>query len=500
MSSRVKAVFPYGLAGALALLAGLLLRLWFVFHDARIAGDSLVYGDIAMSMIQRHAYGFAITQNGIAVATRSTLIRLPGYPLFLAACFLLFGREHYTAVLLAQAAIDLGTCLLLGGLARRIFGRRAGIAAIWLAAICPFTAYYVAAPLTETLTLFCIALAFYALLRWREAGAGMNRWTYCIGFTLGYALLLRPEQGMLAAAVVPAMILLLPSIPGKKTPSSAPSAGLSPRSLRYVRCLFSPQGAPILLVCLLTLLPLIPWTARNWRTFHVIQPLAPRFANDPGEYNPAGFQRWYRTFGVDFASTENTYWNANGADLSIRDLPNRAFDSQSQYDQTEAVINAYEADKDTITPELDARFDALGRERIAADPIRYYVTMPVARLLNMIFRPRVDMIDVPLEWWKAGPSSGDFLLAFAYGALNLAYSLLAILSFARKKQWAGQQVIVWSMVATILMRCALLLTLDNSETRYTLEFFPVWIVLGAGWFQKQSEHPTVILPSNEVKG
>ena len=453
--------WPFGPAGALALAAGLLLRLWFVFHEARIAGDSLVYGDIAMSILQRHAYGFAITQNGVAVATRSTLIRLPGYPLFLAACFLLFGREHYTAVLLTQSAIDLGACLLLGGLTRRIFGPRAGIAAVCLAALCPFTAYYVAAPLTETLTLFCIALAFYALLRWRETGARLNRWSWCIGLTLACALLLRPEQGMLAAAVVPAMFLL-----NRKNPH------------------------PVLLVCILTVLPLVPWTARNWATFHVLQPLAPRFANDPGEYNPAGFERWYRTFGVDFASTENIYWNANGGDLSLRDLPNRAFDSQAQYDQTEAVINAYEADKDTISPALDARFDALARERIAGDPVRYYIAMPIARLLNMILRPRVDMMEVPLEWWKAPHKTRGFALAITYGALNLAYCLLAILGFTRRDRWAGQRVIIWAMVATILMRCALLLTLDNSETRYTLEFFPIWIVLGAACFTKQAPAQT----------
>ena len=37
-----------------------------------------------------------------------TLIRLPGYPLFLALCFRLFGMENYIAVMLVQLmAIDL---------------------------------------------------------------------------------------------------------------------------------------------------------------------------------------------------------------------------------------------------------------------------------------------------------------------------------------------------------------------------------------------------------
>ena len=56
---------------------------------------------------------------------RSTLIRLPGYPLFLAACFRLFGMENYRAVLYVQLAADLLTCWLAAALAGRLFGRRA---------------------------------------------------------------------------------------------------------------------------------------------------------------------------------------------------------------------------------------------------------------------------------------------------------------------------------------------------------------------------------------
>jgi hypothetical protein len=273
---------------------------------------------------------------------------------------------------------------------------------------------------------------------------------YAIAFALAYAVLLRPEQGMLAAAVVPAMFWM------------------SRRNLR-----------PVLLVAVLTVLPLAPWAARNWITFHLFQPLAPRYANDPGEYNPAGFDRWYRTFAIDFASTSNTYWNYNGGDLLLGDLPERAFDSADQYARTRAILDTYEGTL-TITPALDSRFDALGRERIAGHPLRYYFALPVARVVNMTFRPRVDFLPVPLEWWRWRGNVGTFAFAMAYAALNLAYFVVAGIGFARRNEWRRlHRVLVWSMVATIALRAALLLTLDNSETRYTLEFFPVLIVLGA---------------------
>ena len=70
-----------------------------------------------------------------------TLIRLPGYPLFLAACFRLFGMENYFAAACVQIALDLLGCLLLADFVRRIApagtSRGAALATLWLAALCP---------------------------------------------------------------------------------------------------------------------------------------------------------------------------------------------------------------------------------------------------------------------------------------------------------------------------------------------------------------------------
>ena len=85
----------HALLFAAALLAGLLLRLWFIARFSQIAGDTLLYGDIARNWLQHGVYGFTRTLNGLPAPPRPTLIRLPGYPLFLAACFRLFGLNRY---------------------------------------------------------------------------------------------------------------------------------------------------------------------------------------------------------------------------------------------------------------------------------------------------------------------------------------------------------------------------------------------------------------------
>ncbi len=452
-----------GAYAALALAAGLALRLWFVAHVARVGGDTLIYGNIARNWMQHGVYSFTAPP-GVPVPT---LIRLPGYPLFLMACFWIFSVEHYAAVMYVQCVFDLCTCLLIAALAGRLFGRRAAMAALWRSALCPFMASYTAAPLTEVLTLTCSALAFYGLERWRSAGLGFNLWLWVTSVAMAYSVLLRPEQGLLAATVIPAMLWMV-----WRTPE--PGRPLLKAFL------------PVALAAVCVVLPLAPWAVRNWRTFHVLQPLAPRYATDPGEEIPLGFQRWYRTWAIDFASTEEVYWNYDSAPIWIGDLPARAFDSDDQYMRTEAILRTYNENY-SATPSLDARFEALARERIHDDPVRYYVALPVARLLNMIFRPRAEMLEVPLEWWRWREHRQMTLLAAGLALLNLGYFVLGGVGLWRWWQsgWGPHLALAGAMMGFVALRCALLLTLDNSEPRYTLEFFPLLIVWGSFLFRSE---------------
>ncbi|QHS50808.1 glycosyltransferase family 39 protein [Edaphobacter sp. 12200R-103] len=441
----------------LAILLGFALRLLFVLHAPRIAGDTLMYGDIAKNWMHHWVYGFADSPTGPV----PTLIRLPGYPLFLAVCFRIFGDDQYNAVMLIQTLIDLGTCVLLWDLTRRLFGGRAAMVALWMAALCPFTANYVSAPLTETLTLATIAAAFYGLERWCEDGGGWNRWMWAIAGALTYSLLLRPEQGLLAAAVVPAMLWVV----FKKT-----EGGIS-------------ATAPVAAVALCMILPLVPWSLRNWHTFHVFEPLVPRDAVDPGELVPVGFNRWYRTWAIDFASTEDVYWNWNTSTIDIDDLPTRAFDTDEQYDRVNDLLNEYNQTSNA-TPKLESAFAALAKERIEDDPVRYYLALPLARLVNMMLRPRVEMMEIDLEWWRWRKHRAQTAFATAYAALDVVYLAAAAVGLWRwrRRKWDGYGVLAWSTAGFFLLRCGLLLTLDNSEPRYTLEFFPLLILWTAALF------------------
>ena len=275
-----------------------------------------------------------------------------------------------------------------------------------------------------------------------------------VGLAAMGAVLLRPDQGLLAAAVVPVMAWV----------------GLRRGGVRRL--------APAAVAAVIVVLPLLLWAGRNWRVFHVVQPLAPRYANDPGEDVPYGFQRWYRTWAIDFKSTVDVYWTYDGSLMRLQDLPPRAFDDEEQLAQTRALFAAYNAES-SATPAFDAAFARIAEERVAARPMRYYVVLPAARELNMWLRPRTELMKMPLDWWAVRVHPGRSVFEIAYALLNAAYLGLALVGlwWWQARGWSGYGVVAAGMVGFVALRCALLLTLDNSEPRYTLECFPVVILL-----------------------
>ncbi len=65
--------------------------------------------------------------------------------------------------------------------------------------------------------------------------------------------------------------------------------------------------------------------------------------------------------------------------------------------------------------------------------------------------------------------------------MNAAYLALAVVGLVlwRRRGWGGRGAVAFAMLGFVALRCLLLLTLDNSEPRYTLECFPVVILLAA---------------------
>jgi hypothetical protein len=438
----------------LVTIAGLALRLFFVFRFPHFAGDSLIYGDIAKNWLNHGIFG--VTDNGLP---RPTLIRLPGYPGFLAVMFTLFGHEHYTAVMIVQALIDTNTCLVIAALALELMNARAAKAAYLLAALCPFTACYVAAPLSETLAICCAAHALYYGVRGLHAlerVASDNHVWALAGLWSAAGIFMRPDDALLLPALGLAMLMLLWRRPNKR------------------QVIF----AGVVLAAT-SLAPLAPWTVRNWRVFHVWQPLASRYANDPGEFLPRGFNHWVKTWMVDYVSVEEVYWRVSGEQIDPQTLPERAFDTRPEYEKTQALIARYNQQL-YIDPEMDAEFEEIARLREEHNPLRYTIWLPLLRTTDMWLRPRTELLNIETRWWEFPQHESESWFALLWAGLNLFFIVAAL------RGW-----LLWRLgvagvfvIGFVLLRSMFLSTLENPEPRYVLECFPVLLALAGGAFAR----------------
>jgi 4-amino-4-deoxy-L-arabinose transferase-like glycosyltransferase len=429
-------------------LVALAFRILFLIKFPLLTNDSFVYGDIAKNWLQHGVYGFTAAEG-----VDPTYIRLPGYPGFLLLTWLVAGVEQYNAALIVQIFVDVLTCLVIADLARRIASETAAKIAFVLAVLCPFFANYAAVALTETWAIFFAALAMDAAVAAFEQPSRRWFWVIC-GVALAAGILLRPDGGMLWVVIGGYALWLTVRRRAWKYATSAVFMGA------------------------IALAPLAPWTIRNWRVFHLFQPLTPLNANMPDEFVPRGFHKWVRTWMVDYASVEDVWFKVDGSDVRLGDLPARAIDDAPQRQRTEELFKLYKENGDAISPEIDAAFDELARERIRSHPLRYYFGLPVLRATDLWLRPRTEMLPLDQHWWRLREEDPrEFRWAALLGAVNLIYVIAALVALARGRvRYAG------IFILFALLRTAFLAGMPNPEPRYVLECYPALLAIAGAAF------------------
>jgi len=482
----MKRIFSHPLA---ALAAGLCLRLFFVSKYPANSGDTVLYEQMATNWLKHHVYAMEVFGQITPVD-----LRMPGYPVFLAFVYAITGRTGPDArlwVMIAQTVVDLFSCVLIAILAATLLlmvnernpPGRVLTAALWLAALCPFTANYAAVTLTEVFAIFFTAAALLPLCLlvgrtrnngwmfikkdWRLA----NNYGYLAALAalvVGLGTLFRPETPLLLAAAWVVLGFVLVSQHEAK------------RWLRTV--------AGMGLLCAL---PLSPWAMRNAVTLHEFQFLAPKNSNLPGELVPYGFMSWEKTWLYRFRDVYLVPWKLNDEAIRVEDIPARAFDTPEERERVAAILEPYNNDL-TLTPEEDQAFGELARQRTARHPLRTYVWLPLARAATMWFTPRIELIPVsgtvfPLvQSWE--DDKIDQSVTVGLFLLNIVYVGLAIWGAARLwRQSAAARPAVAVLVVFILLRTAFLTTLETPEPRYVLVCFPALIALAAQVFSRPAE-------------
>src|ERR1041385_333717 len=290
----------------------LLVALGFrLFVALRLANDDpddgRVYSQIARNVLEQHVYS-----HHPPAPCAPSIIRVPGYPLFLAGIYAVFGHGNNTAVRVVQAVIDTATCVLIAWVAfawavDRERKHRAALIAFILAAVCPFTAIYVATILTEVLTNFLTAamvltatFAFKASVRKKALG-----WWVATGVLAGLAVLFRPDSGLFAAAIGATLMLSV------LVNRSADAFFTRLRTAVLSAAIFS------IAFCLV----LVPWTIRNRRVFHVFQPLSPAHGEMPDEFVARGYLLWVRTWLDDSRYVAPALWALDMRQMHVEDFP-----------------------------------------------------------------------------------------------------------------------------------------------------------------------------------
>jgi hypothetical protein len=467
-----------------AFLAAVCVRLFFLFKFPASSGDAVVYEQIAINWLQHHVFAMNIGDSIVPVD-----LRMPGYPAFLAIVYAITRRTGPAArfyVDMAQMLVDVGTCAIIGAFAAllallarpRPVLRDVYMAALWLAALCPFTAHYVAAPLTETWATFFTALAFLLLsllvarARSPQGESASDRWACSwdfrplaalCGFAVGFGTLFRPETPLLLMIAFVVLAYLL----------------LRAREIRRLILVY------LIMLCGFAL-PLLPWVLRNAITLHEFQPLAPKNTMLPGELDPKGFMAWERTWLYRFRDVYLVSWRLNDEEIRLEDIPPSAFDTPEERELVASVLEKYN-DETTWTADEDAVFAQLARERTARHPLRTYLWIPLRRAVRIWFTPRIELLPVsgnvfPLRYMHE-EDPVDQRVTISYFFLNVIYVGLGLAGVWKLWRYPSVRPAVAFIVLYILVRTAFLANLETPEPRYVLVCFPAIIAFAAQLFQ-----------------
>ena len=306
-------------------------------------GDGVIYSHLAKNILEQNVYSL-----DEQAPFTPTLVRLPGYPLFIAAVYSVFGHDNNTAVRIVQAIFDTASCVIVALLAllwseEEKRKRKNALWAFGLAALCPFIVIYSATLLTETLTTFLMAamtLTATLALKTMSTKKSLFWWSFT-GLGAGAAVLLRPDSGLFAAGIG---LTLVVSHLFLKTENSGKFL------VRFLQVVL--KGSVLSLTFILVL---APWTIRNYRLFGVIRPLAPAHAEMPGDFVPLGYQHWLRTWVDDSRFIEPMLWNLGEKPIDINKIPIQNFDSPEERTRIAALLDQYNHPPGTENKDVPAK-------------------------------------------------------------------------------------------------------------------------------------------------
>ncbi len=397
-----------------------------------VEGDAIEYDLLGRALADRGRFQY---DAGSPVAHRRTIawtpetLRTPGYPLFVALFYRLFGPLPGIPILF-QLLLEAGTCLLIATAFRGALGvRGAGVAALAYA-LHPSAALFSNLLYSEALFTFVLVAAFAVLARalaGRPERRGLGLVT-AAGLLFGLAALVRP--------------VLLPLLPV-----------LAVAVLLVWRRRWPRAALGVLGLALLFALPLLPWALRN------------RAAYGHASLSTSGAYNLVTLYAAPASGLRHDTLLARADAAARREgvALHSDFD-RAPYWRAEArrVIGAHAA--------AFVRLQVVGAVRLFLSAGRDYRAF--------VFGPRAERpppgggVGARLRWWLEGRPSDVVQDVWAALYALLAYPLLAVGTVAAWRR--GQPDRRTLLLAALLVLYLVVVTGTPGHSRFMAPIIPFW--------------------------
>jgi hypothetical protein len=392
------------------LLLGLALRLLFVWVGAAAyyPGNPFTHNDTPsftwsfLNLWYRGVYTFNLHNPEAAFG------RLPGYPFFWGAHYLVFGARHvWQAVAYTQCLLDTAAIYLVYATARAL---TRDVRAAWIAALLyagyPFVIVWITISSTEALATFLTLLVFW----WLATRPATGRNALVAGLLVAVALLVREYLGVL---LVPVSFWIFTAAPAGRR-----------------------QALRLHLLALTGFMLLYSWwPIRNYVFQHRLMPLKTATAGYDRYAEDVGKARQWIYCWTDRA---DDYLNGIAGTGPMPAIPAEVFASPAEAAQAQALIRrarqcgtGFHAWRYLNTSylttncnqELAAGFEALSESYRRHHPWSYWTHVPLLHLKRAVFRGLVQ---------PRGGGVAQFL--FNYRSVLILLSLAGTLLLLRRRQ------------------------------------------------------------------
>jgi hypothetical protein len=436
--------------------AALIPRLLLVYFAPVTAGDWAVYQSVAENILTNQCVSLSDPISGVCIPHWGGN-QLPGFPWFIAGVWSIF-PHHWIWVGLAQSLVITVSTLYLAKCATPLFpNRHWSLLAGLLAALSPLVVPWVRTTLPETLALAATQLILAELVRSYLQGR-LRLIPLAIASAL--AMFLRYDSLLLVVPIAITGIVI-------HGPWEAMRRGS--------------------ILLLLIAIPLGLWWARSMALG--LGPYPKPYTVQSGGAPPLGYIAWGKTWAVDQYQAPSWAYAIFTQRYSTINIDPGVYGADDERKRVESLVAELQSfyEHKPIPSHIDAAFAEIAAARRAAEPLRYWVALPLHRAATLWFNPRNSAAwPVSLETVKneglpnrsrlaeialANPAATMVKLGTAAYRIAIPCTALFLLATfwrrGRREIWLLGSALAFALASTIF-HAALLMT----EPRYIVETIP----------------------------